>query len=53
MLAGAMQPRAVANYLSTPLTRIHDIVLVAVLVEQRLRVATRGVHCERVRREGA
>ena len=39
------------HYLSAPLTRIHDIVLVAVLVEQRLRVAARRrVHGGRARR---
>lgn len=32
------------SYLSTPLARIHHIVLIAVLVQQRLRVAARRVH---------
>lgn len=40
--AGEVERGAV--YLSTPLARVHDIVLVAVLVEQRLWVATGGVH---------
>ena len=43
--------RGRCHYLSAPLTRIHDIVLVAVLVEQRLRVAARRrVHGGRARR---
>lgn len=43
--------RGRCHYLSAPLTRIHDIVLVAILVEQRLRVAARRrVHCGRARR---
>lgn len=32
------------THLSTPLARIDDIILVAVLVEERLRVAARRVH---------
>ena len=42
-------PRDDSRYLSAPLARIYDIVLVAVLVEQRLRVATGRVHGGRAR----
>jgi hypothetical protein len=49
VLATAPRLETTPTYFTAPLARIYDIILIAILVEQRLRIAAGRVHGGQVR----